>query len=48
MEYTIYFPENLANYNFAVATVIGVVIIVLVVGIIIGISKFKKSRRTPE
>ncbi|MBL7170331.1 MAG: hypothetical protein ISS48_04895 [Candidatus Aenigmarchaeota archaeon] len=46
MGYTIYFPENLASYNFGIAAVIGLVVIVLIVGMIIGSSR--SSRKRPE
>ncbi|MEM5793110.1 MAG: hypothetical protein QXY45_01995 [Candidatus Aenigmatarchaeota archaeon] len=48
MGYTIYFPDNLANYNLGIATVFGLIIIFLFVGIIIGFSRGRRSRRTPE
>ena len=46
MGYTIYFPENLANYNFGIAAIVGLVIIVLIAGMVIGNSNSK--RRRPE
>ena len=48
MGYTIYFPENLANYNFGIAAVIGLVVIVLIVGMVIDNSRFSGKRRRPE
>ena len=48
MAHTIYFPENLANYNFGLAAVIGLIILFLVIGVIIGTSRGRKVRRRPE
>ncbi len=48
MKSTTYFPENLADYNFTLATVIGLVILVLIVYIVIVSSRGKKSRNRPE
>ena len=35
MGYTIYFPKNLAIYNFTASTIIGLIIVVLIIGIIV-------------
>ena len=48
MGYTIYFPENLVNYNFTLAAVIGLVVLVLIVGVVIGSSRSSKKRKRPE
>jgi len=48
MGYTIYFPENLANFNFAIAAVVGLIFLVLIVGFAIGSSRSGKKRRRPE
>ncbi len=45
---TVYFPENLANYNFGIAAVIGLVFVVLIVGVVIGSSRNSRKRRRPE
>ena len=40
-----YLPET---YNFTVASIVGLVIIVLIVGVVIGNSRSSRKRRKPE
>jgi len=40
--------ENIVNYNFGLAAVIGIIIIILIVGVIIGFSGARRTRKIPE
>jgi hypothetical protein len=48
MSYVSSFVENSPNYNFSVAIILGLLVIVLIIGFILGRSRGKRTRRRPE